>query len=232
MSSMTTFADVPTLADYLANGSWPWRGEQPHHWPTDTVTVSITGLNAAEQSLAQSALNAWRDVANINFTFTTGAAQITFDHDGTGTADMPATWNPSGAMTSATIDISTDWAGDDFGLDSYKYYTYIHEIGHALGLGHQGPYNGSATYGVDNIYTNDTWQYSVMSYFPQTNFGDATSRYVVTPQVADIDAVQSIYGHPQTSTRTGDTVYGFNSDAGPVYNFANYASDQNLAFFM
>ena len=32
-------------------------------------------------------------------------------------------------------------------------------------LGHQGPYSGTATYGTSNIYANDTWQFSVMSYF-------------------------------------------------------------------
>lgn len=28
----------------------------------------------------------------------------------------------------------------------------MHEIGHALGLGHGGPDNGSASYGLDNLY--------------------------------------------------------------------------------
>ena len=45
-----------------------------------------------------------------------------------------------------TVNISTDWITTDggandgkTGIDSYGYQTYIHEIGHALGLGHQGP---------------------------------------------------------------------------------------------
>jgi hypothetical protein len=37
-------------------------------------------------------------------------------------------------------------------IDSYSFQTYVHEIGHALGLGHGGPYNGSASYGLDNLY--------------------------------------------------------------------------------
>ena len=70
---------------------------------------------------------------------------------------------------------------------SYFFQTYVHEIGHALGLGHQGPYNGSSTYGVDNIYTNDTWRWSAMSYHDQDDpaLGD-TFDYVLTPQMADI----------------------------------------------
>ena len=64
-----------------------------------------------------------------------------------------AAWSGSGAIAWATITISSDWITTDggandgkTGIDSYGYQTYIHEIGHALGLGHQGPYNGSASY--------------------------------------------------------------------------------------
>ena len=40
-------------------------------------------------------------------------------------------------------------------------------IGHAIGLVHAGEYNGSAHFGVDNLYGNDSWQMSIMSYFDQ-----------------------------------------------------------------
>ena len=101
-------------------------------------------------------------------------------------------------MSSATVDISADWITTDggahdgkTGIDSYGYQTYIHEIGHALGLGHQGPYNGSAVYSTNALYANDTWQYSVMSYFSEPNYNGGSYRYVVTPQMADIYAVDS-----------------------------------------
>ena len=56
-------------------------------------------------------------------------------------------WNEDkSAIASATVNVSTDWVTTDggandgkTGIDSYAYQTYIHEIGHALGLGHQGP---------------------------------------------------------------------------------------------
>jgi serralysin len=60
-----------------------------------------------------------------------------------------------------------------------------------------------------------------MSYFDQSNYGGGTYDYVITPQMADIHAVQSIYG--ATTTRPGNTIYGFNSNAGSIYNFNNYA---------
>jgi hypothetical protein len=64
----------------------------------------------------------------------------------------------------------------------------------------------------------DTQQYSVMSYFSASNTG---ANHVVpslgeiapmTPMIDDIGALQRLYG-ANLSTRTGDTTYGFNSNA-------------------
>jgi hypothetical protein len=103
---------------------------------------------------------------------TFGAANITFTHNGTMQAYTSGGWTGSGAIAYQTVNISSDWITNDggaydgkTGIDSYGYQTYIHEIGHALGLGHQGPYNGSASYSTNAVYANDTWQYSIMSYF-------------------------------------------------------------------
>src|SRR6185437_3805903 len=110
------------------------------------------------------------------------------------------------------------------------YQTYIHEIGHALGLGHQGPYNGSAVYSSNALYADDTWQYSIMSYFSENNYSGSTYRYVVSPQMADIYAVGQIYG-AATTTRAGDTVYGFHSNAGAVFDFTTYTRAPALTIY-
>ncbi|MBR0694869.1 M10 family metallopeptidase C-terminal domain-containing protein [Bradyrhizobium lablabi] len=168
---------------------------------------------------------------------TTGSANITFVDTGTMSAATNASWNGSGLMTSAKVDISSDWITNDggaydgkTGIDSYGYQTYVHEIGHALGLGHQGAYNGSATYTANATYANDTWQYSIMSYFAENNYSGSSYRYVVTPQIADIYAIDSIYG-AATATRVGDTTYGFNSNAGAVFNFGNYNQAPALTIY-
>src|SRR5206468_10391307 len=115
------------------------------------------------------------------------------------------------------------------GSNSYAYLTYIHEIGHALAMGHQCAYNGSASYSTNAIYANDTWQYSIMSYFAENNYSGSSYRYVITPQMADIYAVSAIYG--AAATRTGDTVYGFHNTAGSIFNFSAYSEAPALTIY-
>jgi len=229
-------ATIPQLADYLINGFWQYNNTIAHHWASSTITYNIDGLNANEQFLAQSALNAWHEVANLNFVQTSSAANITFTHDGTMTAYETDGYNGSGEIIAATVNISADWITNDggaydgrTGIDSYGYQTYIHEIGHALGLGHQGPYNGSASYSANATYANDTWQYSIMSYFAENNYSGSSYRYVITPQMADIYAAGAIYG--AAVTRTDDTVYGFHNTAGPIFDFSAYTQAPALTIY-
>jgi Ca2+-binding RTX toxin-like protein len=222
---------IAQLADYLVNGYWTqFAHTVAHHWPSNTITYNLGNLNASEQNLALSALTLWAQVANIAFA-QAGTASINFNHNGNMQAFTSGSWNGSGQMTSATVDISSNWISTYGGGATYSYgfQTYIHEIGHALGLGHQGPYNGSGTYGTSNIYANDTWQFSVMSYFSEPNYDGGSYDYVITPQMADITAVQSIYG--AASTRTGNTTYGFNNNAGSIYDFTQYSGTPALTIY-
>jgi serralysin len=208
------------IAQFLTVGYW---GGTIAHWtPGSTITYNVTGLTAAAATLARDAFAFWSDVANLTFVETTGTGQITVDDAASGA--YASSSSSGGVTTSAIINVQQNWSGESNpGRDSYTYQTFLHEIGHTLGLGHGGPYNGSATYGSNNIYPNDTWSDTVMSYFSQNNYEGGSYRFVQTGMAADILAVQQLYGARATS-RAGDTTYGHNSNAGYAYSFSNFSS--------
>ena len=193
------------IADYLTDGYWEWAGGSRHAFdvaPGGTLTADITGLTAEGQQLARWALEAWTNVTGINFRFVESDADITFDDE----EDVAF----GGANGISGNQIISSHVNVPIGLSTF--FVYTHEIGHALGLGHPGPYPAD-TYGVDDIFPGDSRQATVMSYFSQTDnpYIDASPIFPVTPMIADLIAIQNLYGVP-TDINAGDTVYGYQSN--------------------
>lgn len=213
--------------------TYAFRETAPASMPNGTSGFSV--FNAAQIEQTKIALQAWADVARLTFNQVQNAsgysnsAQMLFGNYSTGASSAAAfAYYPGsgvGGDSWYNSSLSYNRAPDNL---NYGGQVLIHEIGHALGLGHPGDYNagnGSPTYANSAQYYEDTRQYSVMSYWSETNTGGNNGGfYAAAPLLDDIAAIQRLYG-ANTTTRTGDTVYGFNSNTGRDY----YAATSSTA---
>ncbi len=194
--------------------------------PGGTLTVNITGLTSEGKFLARHALAAWTEVSGITFRETNSVnAHIIFDdiaHPVTREA-FAGSWFDSmvsgtvsggGIIRQSEVNVSVGWL-DKYGtgLNSYSLTTYIHEIGHALGLGHPGDYNGElGRHNVGKQFALDARLFTVMSYASEETDNPITAEFALdvipaTPMLFDVAAIWELYGEPAAGINPGDTVY-------------------------
>lgn len=210
--------------------------------------AGFSPFTEAQRAAARDSLQLWDDLIAPSFVEKNGkgAADISFMNTSTGPAQASA-FTPfyrgghgKDQKIQGDVFVNQDEGSNfDLGYGGYGQTALVHEIGHAIGLSHVGDYNFSddnngdgvadpITYSGDAFIFQDSYQYSIMSYFTHGNTGAigyvnwATGGYYQTPQTPmlhDIAAVQAMYGADLT-TRTGDTTYGFNNTSGrDVFDF-------------
>lgn len=207
-------------------------------WATGTESSGFSAFSATQRTAGTLAISMWDDLIAPNMVLTTNAPQITMQNGYAGSAGYYAySYFPG----SQAIGAGSVWMNNYYNssqgtndlvtptIGKWGFLTYLHELGHAMGLSHPGNYNGgSPTYAIDAAYTHDSIEYSVMSYFDASNTGadwqaaNGSFYYPQTLMIDDVAAIQQRYGADLT-TRSGNTVYGFNSTlsgvSGGIFDF-------------
>lgn len=207
-SNALTFSFPDQTSDYTGS---------PGSYGSGELTSGFTSLNAAQKTAARTAFDLIEEYTPLTITEITGAQ---------GSADM--------RLAQSAVP-STAWAyypGSNTGGDSWfgtgsSYYTnpargtyaghtFLHEIGHAVGLKHGHDNSGYGS--LDNA--TDQMPYSVMTYssYAGSGGGGYTNEYygyAQTYMIFDIAALQAIYG-VNWSTRSDATTYTWSSTTGEM----------------
>ncbi|NRF70348.1 Ig-like domain-containing protein [Aquincola sp. S2] len=225
------------------NSGYKWSGSTiTYSFPTSAGGLYSQGeaagfrsVNASRQTVLALALTAWDELIAPTLAQGSGSTNIEFGYTSTDIGYAHAYLPTLGSVWFNVTE--SDLVSPVVG--GYGFDTFLHEIGHALGLEHMGDYNGAGGWSPSSY--QDTEVLSVMSYFGPRNASALYSPDVMqadwtdgngntwapqTPMLNDIMAIQAIYG-ASTTTRSGSTVYGFNSNItgslGAIYDFSRNA---------
>jgi serralysin len=191
--------------------------------------TAFISLSATQMAAAQACLDQFSEAGNITFTLAapnTGTIRFSAYSSTTDGAGAYAYFPGSTDANALAGDVNLNnqsVSQTDLPQGSYSFFAMLHELGHAMGLAHPGDYNASPgvviEYGTHAQFTEDSHQYTVMSYFDESNTTDSYGSYPDTLMMCDILAIQQLYGVNNT-TRVGDSIYGFGANTGNTYDFA------------
>ncbi|TAF36410.1 MAG: hypothetical protein EAZ66_07630, partial [Alphaproteobacteria bacterium] len=232
-------AQTDDLTYFNISSSGPDANYGTLYYCTSGNLSDNNGITAYHATIVTEVFNYLENITGINFEYTSNPYLSDIDFTNYDDGAYAETWDtdtvPNGYTDYAVVNVSTSWGNGSAGLyNGYVYQTFIHEILHALSLGHLGPYNGVGDY-EDAYFVNDSWLNSIMSYIPNSGnpniSADIDFAFLQTIMAADILALDYLYGSQNSNGsefgseycfRT-DTVYGFNTNI-------TYAMDPILSY--
>lgn len=178
--------------------------------PGSQLNLTATQINTARQ-----AMQVYSNISGLTFTevadTATSAGDIRWGRSAN-TSDVKTAYARYPSNTGQAGDIwlgmTYDYEYQNPKLGSYGYQTYLHELGHALGLTHPHESCVPAAAGEDQL------KYSVMSYkdYAGTPWGSYTTHYFPTSlMLNDIAAIQYLYG-VNTGYQSGNNTYSWAAD--------------------
>jgi serralysin len=173
------------------------------NYSSDNEYQNSYALTSAQKTAITSSLGTWAAVANIKFTQVSESRSNVGDLRFGGYAGMDsntAAWGyfPGDAPVAGDVWIGYATNNKSPIKGTYDYMTFMHEIGHALGLKH--PFSTSPQNSTVLADEYDDVHYTIMSY---TN---AYSYEPTTPMLLDILAIQKLYG-ANNLWQTGNNTY-------------------------
>ncbi len=247
---------------------WGSVSDTAHKWGAATAGTgaaitytfdAASNFTDTEKQTFITAMDMWEAVANVTFSLGSSNADVKLVRGGTGSganAGGPHTQGSGSTLGQNSgqwiVNMETSKGGFDLSgsfttFNGYGLNTILHEVGHVLGLGHGGAYNGAADESTQQFSAYDERMWTSMSYIGWNERSTALYRasydYKDTRWVADdgstietgstwmpidILAIQRLYGAAEDSPFDGGDVFGFNTNiTGSIAKFFDFTINTN-----